>query len=369
MSIQLSCPTDGIWPETQVNERVQLSCSLLGNFVGEMYRTCYQDGSTAVWSVVEEKHCHSYFQIGGIGVIIVLGIVLVVYSVWEHRVKGTRTLPPNYCKESELLSFAVCSRIPKSLLESRSETPFSVFLIHPQSNWLGCRQTEELQLSTTELSRSRMMESSLFYAKRVLEIIHTFAWFEFPTERDARAVVDRLRTSAGRPARKDDTNQHRCASYAPKQRTCANAAFWIWPMVFLCKWEIHSLHSSKFWPFRGRRPIAVCTCRKWRRKYLCCCIFTNRLQRENSPTERRRPMHNWCVWRERSRSISVTFHNCAPSMLVAAALEVRVAHIGRRNDRVSQLDTRSLMTSTTRWTSRMWRIELMDEMTRLLRRS
>ena len=78
MSIQLSCPTDGIWPETQVNERVQLSCSLLGNFVGEMYRTCYQDGSTAVWSVVEEKHCHSYFQIGGIGVIIVLGIVLVI---------------------------------------------------------------------------------------------------------------------------------------------------------------------------------------------------------------------------------------------------------------------------------------------------
>ena len=92
----------------------------------------------------------------------------------------------------------------------------------------------------------------------------------------------------------------------------------------------------------------MCTCRKWRRKYLCCCIFTNRLQRESSPTERRRPMHNWCVWRERSRFISVTFHNCAPSMLVAAALEVRVAHIGRRNDRVSQLDTRSLMTSTTR---------------------
>ena len=112
MSHELSCHTDGVWPETQVNERVQLPCSLLGNFVGDMYRLCYQNGSEAVWSAVEEKHCHSYFQIGGIGVIVVLGIALVIYSVWEHRIKGTKTLPSNYSKDSELLRFSVCSNFP-----------------------------------------------------------------------------------------------------------------------------------------------------------------------------------------------------------------------------------------------------------------
>ena len=103
MVLIISCAADGIWPITNPNETVILPCSEMGRYVGNMYRTCISGNQGIEWCPIDDAHCHSLGQLVCIVLIILLCCGLIVFSIRQHRKRGTKTLPSKTVEDSSLL--------------------------------------------------------------------------------------------------------------------------------------------------------------------------------------------------------------------------------------------------------------------------